>query len=513
MVVTADVSGLARARSSTPTDVPMPPRPWRTRVLVPAAILLAILGLVLYVSWDSLLPATEVRAVPVILKSVTGDVPGTVTVQAPGWLEPDPHPTYVSTLTGGVVREVLVLEGATVKKGEIVARLIDDDARLAAQRAAAVVNERKAAVAAAQAELNGAQEDLQHLVDRHEEVAKTKAGNAAVRAERTQLNAEIQAAESLVLALQDELDRKSPLLEIQAVSAGEVARLTLELAAERAVLAAKRAAIPVLDAKQAAALAQSTAAQQRMKLLTKERLGHERAKANLARAQALEAQATTAMAEAQLALQRTEIRSPAAGVVLQRMISPGSRLLITNSPHSSHVVHLYDPKRLQVRVDVPLADSAQIGLEQRAEIVVDALPDRVFPGRVSRLVHLADVAKNTIEVKVSLLETIPVLKPEMLARVRFLASTEQTANQESPQETRQRIFAPASSIQQGSHVFLVANLSKGRGRAERRTVKLGRTKLEDYVEVLEGLRPGDHIILDVPPGLAPGDRIVITGGT
>ena len=139
-------------------------------------------------------------------------------------------------------------------------------------------------------------------------------------------------------------------------------------------------------------------------------------------------------------------------------------------------------------------------------------PDRVFEGRVSRLVHLADVAKNTIEVKVAVKDPIPLLKPEMLARVRFLATRTKGAGN----EIRQRVFAPKSAVQTGSagvRVFVVADLSRGRGSAAVREVVLGEIEIEDHIEIASGLRPGDHVILDAPPGLVEGRAVVVTGGT
>jgi multidrug efflux pump subunit AcrA (membrane-fusion protein) len=61
--------------------------------------------------------------------------------QASGWIEPDPLPVKATALIDGVIDEVRVLEGQFVKKGETLATLVDDDARLAL--AAADENHRK----------------------------------------------------------------------------------------------------------------------------------------------------------------------------------------------------------------------------------------------------------------------------------------------------------------------------------------------------------------------------------
>ena len=88
----------------------------------------------------ALWPATDVRVVPVMVKAGTPSG-GEVTAQAPGWIEPDPFHTDVSVLADGVVAEMLVLEGQRLEAGQVVARLVDDDARLALERAEATVKE------------------------------------------------------------------------------------------------------------------------------------------------------------------------------------------------------------------------------------------------------------------------------------------------------------------------------------------------------------------------------------
>ena len=51
--------------------------------------------------------------------------------QASGWIEPDPFPIHVTSLYSGVVNEVHVFEGQKVAKGQLIASLVEEDARLA----------------------------------------------------------------------------------------------------------------------------------------------------------------------------------------------------------------------------------------------------------------------------------------------------------------------------------------------------------------------------------------------
>ncbi|HCR29204.1 MAG TPA: hypothetical protein DIV79_04215, partial [Opitutae bacterium] len=103
------------------------------------AILLAILF------GDRLIPAQTVDLVSVVtLSEDPGSAPilanfdrgsdsafeAPVVFQASGWIEPDPLPVKATALISGVVDEVFVLEGESVREGDIIATLVDDDAEL-----------------------------------------------------------------------------------------------------------------------------------------------------------------------------------------------------------------------------------------------------------------------------------------------------------------------------------------------------------------------------------------------
>ena len=167
----------------------------------------------------------------------------------------------------------------------------------------------------------------------------------------------------------------------------------------------------------------------------------------LGEAEAAVQNARGSLDEANLWLARTKIVSPVSGVVINRMVAPGSKVMFgMDSPHSAHVVHLYDPGNLQVRVDVPLVDAAGVGVGQQARVIVDVLPDTTFNGHVTRLVHQADIGKNTLQVKVAIDNPSPLLKPDMLARVKFLRPDSHTTADGSS-DSSFLVFAPMYAIQ------------------------------------------------------------------
>src|SRR5687767_46467 len=90
----------ARDSAAPPAPAVPPPKfPWKTRVLVPGAVILILLLLLGYTAKDMLFPPRAVRVVPVVLRA-GGDAQGGgsssassgTTVQAPGWVEADPYP-------------------------------------------------------------------------------------------------------------------------------------------------------------------------------------------------------------------------------------------------------------------------------------------------------------------------------------------------------------------------------------------------------------------------------------
>jgi HlyD family secretion protein len=69
----------------------------------------------------------------------------------------------VAARRAGVIRDVLVQEGDSVAKGQVLARLEDDEPRLASERASAEVRQARAALALLQVQLSAAQREHRRL--------------------------------------------------------------------------------------------------------------------------------------------------------------------------------------------------------------------------------------------------------------------------------------------------------------------------------------------------------------
>ncbi|HYE02653.1 MAG TPA: efflux RND transporter periplasmic adaptor subunit [Phycisphaerales bacterium] len=505
--------------------VPMPGRRWQTRVLVPALLVLGLAALLAIAGRSALTPALAVRVLPVIVKA-DGSAGGTdgggagageLVSQAAGWIEADPYAVSVPALSEGVVREVLVLEGDAVEAGDVVARLIDEDARIALGGAEAELAEAEAELQSARAELAAAQTRWDNPVDREGLVAGTRAMLDEARAELAQLPAMIGERAARAGEMRDELERKERLAEIRGVAAGELARLRLRLEAEEAGLEAARKNEGVLRAKVAQREAELRAATEELRLRVDEARMLALARAGVSLAEARVGRARWARDEAALRLARTEVVAPVAGVVLERIAEPGSRVMLGGEGGGGAILRLFDPGKLQVRADVPLAEASGVGPGQRAEVVVDALPERVFEGVVTRVVGQANIQKNTLQVKVALRDPAPQLRPEMLARVRLFGRGPEggAAAAGAGSAGPERVLAPRAGL------FEVAGdaarawvVDKARSAATLRQVALAPgagSGSGEWVRVESGLWPGDQLIEPGTPGLREGRRVRVAG--
>ncbi len=483
--------------------VPPPRRRWATRVALPFLILALCGGLLAYAARDVFLPAQPVVAARVLIAEGGGagqsgaPAVASVSVQAPGRLEPDPYPTYVTALANGIVDKVLVLEGQPIKKGDVVASLVDDDARLAVDRAAAELMRRKALQTAAQTHWD-------EPVALNRAVAVSEAHVEETKAELAQLEAKIAQQVARQNELQIAYDRVRVLSE-SAASQLEIDTAKYQLLAQQSLVEATRKQRQVITGKLHRNEADLKAAKDNLRLRVEEKRELEEATASVKEAEAL-------LAEAKLRLERMEVVSPVAGIVMNRMVAPGAKVMFEmDSPHSAHIVHVYDPNHMQVRVDVPLADAAKIGVGQKARVIVDVLPDQEFAGRVTRFVHQADIGKNTVEVKVAIENPSPLLKPDMLTRVKFLASTSGNSRlNDSQSPSTLTVYAPVSAIVGDRDDAFVWRITPGESMLQRQPVKVGAARGDDWIAVVEGLNPGDALVAEPTVDLVEGKRVRIT---
>ena len=86
---------------------------------------------------------------------------------------------------------------------------------------------------------------------------------------------------------------------------------------------------------------------------------------------------------------------------------------------NTELLSLYDPMDMQVRVDVVQSNIKFVTEGSDAVITTEAIPNKEYKGKVIRVEPLANLAKNTISVKVQIGDPDLMLFPEMIAKVTF----------------------------------------------------------------------------------------------
>jgi HlyD family secretion protein len=228
----------------------------------------------------------------------------------------------------------------------------------------------------------------------------------------------------------------------------------------------------------------------------------------IARAKGALLQAEGQEAYAKSWLDATVIRAPVNGTILERTAEKGE--LVTAQFASGaeggpqgQVVALADLKDIQVELDIAQDDFARLGAKQKANVTVDAYPDRKYDGVIHEISPEANRQKATVQVKVQILNPDEYLRPEMNATVKFLANEIQ-----KPQgSVSPGVFLPSATIRDhdGKKIVLLAF----NGKALQREIQVILQRSDGFV--VKGLIGGENVITTAPGNLKDGDKIRIKG--
>ncbi|MEP6757227.1 MAG: efflux RND transporter periplasmic adaptor subunit [Chthonomonadales bacterium] len=198
-------------------------------------------------------------------------------------------------------------------------------------------------------------------------------------------------------------------------------------------------------------------------------------------AQAARAQVDFARAQ----LDKTFIRSPISGTVLQLAAQQGETLAAGLSAPTLIVVA--DLNRLQVDIYVDETDIGKVKLGQEAEVTVDAFPKKKLKGKVTKVASGSTIQQGvvTYDVTVAIEKADKRLKPDMTATA--VVQTGALTNV---------LLIPAEAVKVGTKgsTVNVAIKKDGATETEQRKVKTGGSD-GVMTEIREGLKEGEVIVL------------------
>jgi len=453
---------------------------WKRKRRLPIGwlLLLLLLGGAAFVFWRPLarsidnirLPkvstAKAVRSNPLAASVVTGTAANGYIVAA--------KRAALSADTPGRIVELNVVEGSVVKKGQVVARLYSDEVRAAVQRSEADLLAAQAGIERARAQREAAVADLGRL---RAEVSRAEAGVVDPRLAVEWFTLELARANSL--AEQNIQDKRT---------------------AEEAASQLERAKAAVAAAESSVAQARASLAQGESQVLALE-------------AAVKEAQSRTAVVEAERAqalatLDKMEVRAPFDGVVVLKdaevgeVVSPNSQ----GGNSRGSVATMVDWGSLEVQVELPQTSLAAVGVGRATNIYLDAFPDKLYRGSLTRIWPTANRQKGTVELRIRFDEPDELLRPEMGVRVVFPDS-----QQAAPAaEAEEKVLIPSDCVvrQAGRPgVFTIE-----RDVVHWIEVGLGEER-GGRVVVAAGLVGGELLVRQPPAELRDGDRVRVTEGS
>ncbi len=481
-------------------DGPAPAPPRRMRLAGPALAIVSVALLVTFLL-PVLRPARAVRTAAVRATAAKADM--IATAEAAGWIEPDPFAVVARPLVKGVLAELPVLEGHPVKAGEtVVGRLESAELLAARDRAKAAVALREAELELERTALKVAESLLEQKADVRTEFARATGAHAAADARAALAAAEVAAAESATRGRLAELAAQEKLLAAGASYPVALERARAAVAEAEAAATAKYKALDEAEAERMKARMELDVAEE---VLGDPRgllgaVAEEREKVKRAAAERDAARVELEIAERELGW--TVVRAPIDGVVLRLLGAPGAIV----GPEGEGIVSFYDPSRLQARVDVPLGNVGGVRVGQEVEVSSEVLGARRTKGVVLRVQRESDLLKNTLQVKVRLIDPDPLLRPETLCRARFLAPPREAGHggasaPGAPDGGEEVVFRVPREALRGDAVFVLD--PTGGGRARRIAVqKLG----EEGADVLVkgGLSATHRVIVEA---VEEGERV------
>ena len=496
-------------RAPTASKLQMP-RHWISRYVAPISLLGAFAGLFVWSARDSLLPAQEVPVTPVIVTRAEMHQEGTPLFQAAGWVEPRPTPVVVSSLAEGVVEQLYVVEGEHVEQGKPVAKLIDTDSKLALQQAEANLRLCEAEVQSAVAALTAARTSLENPNELQAALAEAESRLAETNLILGNLPYTIDVAETHRQLAAENVARKEQ--AGQAIAGRVLREARGELAAADSALAELQSRGPTLVLQVEALTRKRAALGNQLHLMTEQKRAVAGTAAARAAAEARRDQAKLCVETARNNLERMFVYAPISGRVLTVDAQRGKRLMgmdPASEQNASAVVSLYDPRSLQVRVDVRLEDVPHVQIGQPVEIETAALAKPIV-GKVLWVTTRADIQKNTLQVKVAIDDPPEVITPEMLAQVTFLAPAQPVETADSEQDPL-RLLIPRTLVDGSEGSASIWITDSANGVARRQPVQLGRAGSDTLVEVSQGLDPTAKLIVAGRESLTDGERIRVVG--
>ncbi len=446
----------------------------RRNGIIIGAVVVVIIALVAVFGWQTM--TANAAATTSHLQTATVQ-PGTLvaTVNAAGNVSA-PQSAAISFQTSGVVAQVNVQVGDSVKKGQVLMKLDTSDLELALKSA-------QANLASAQANYDANTSNLQDaLKTAQANLASAQANYDSVKAKDAtnadQLMAAKAALDKAAAAVQQ---AQAAYDKIGGASNPAIGMTSQSLALQQAtddyqsaLATYKVTASGINDTALRAAQAQVDAAQ----------VAVDQAQHNLVNstrtAQATLEAAQIAVEQAQSNLAKASIVAPFDGVVSAVNYAAGD----TTGSGSNAAVTVVNPSDLEVQVTVAEVDMPKIKLGETAQMTLDAVPGKTYNAKVVRIDPVGTITQGVVNYPITVAITDPdsSIAPGMTANLNVVVDQRQNV-----------LMIPLRAVHTQGNQKTATVLYKDQTIQAPITTGLAN---DQYVEVTSGLRAGDVVVLN-----------------
>jgi membrane fusion protein (multidrug efflux system) len=214
-------------------------------------------------------------------------------------------------------------------------------------------------------------------------------------------------------------------------------------------------------------------------LIAKQDLDNSETAYKVAQAQAEAAEANYKNAVTQLSYCR--ITAPFAGYITRRYFDPGVYVTASANVQGSTLFTLAEINKVKIMVNVLESDVRYLGNVTSAEVTVDAYPNQVFKGKITRISQQFDLATRTMPVQVDLDNPKHLLKPGMFATVNLVLAKDNDA-----------LILPTQDIlkdDSGNYVYVLSKDST----VQKKYVRIGISQ-DNRNEILAGITSNDRVL-------------------
>lgn len=192
--------------------------------------------------------------------------------------------------------------------------------------------------------------------------------------------------------------------------------------------------------------------------------------------------------EVGLKFEKAPVESPLTGTVGRVYVDIGSNVTVTTP-----IALIADTAKAEIDLSVPENYLPKIAAGQKAVIEVDSCPGREFIGKVTRISPIVDLQTRTAPIEITIDNEDRCLQSGMFAKVNLIIEE----HKDYPVILKEAVIGRMDPL----YVYVIED-----GRASLRKVKLGVRK-GAYVEVLEGLREGESVVIMGQQKLRDGAQV------